>query len=125
MDLYTQFNPIFDNIEEDENLKKYDLETRIKIKNTNFKDWICSICYESCDNKEIDICYPFNCDHSFCFSCFVKLCEFTIKKQKKRGHTVRCPMCREKPTKNWIDKERVKQRTHISDGIIVNVKFPY
>ena len=71
------------------------------------------------DNKEIDICYPFNCDHSFCFSCFEKLCEFTIKKQKKRGHTIRCPMCRETPTKNWIDKE-IFLKTLVVDRRIAN-----
>ena len=123
MNDYEQYNPLLQICEKEDQLKFYDPELAYKIKNTDFYNWSCSICLDNMAN-EMDICFPFNCDHAICFDCFSKMCKaitFAYLRPKK----LKCPLCRKLPSKDWIDKDKITMKAYIHKEFICNIVIPY
>tara|TARA_B100000524_G_scaffold300613_1_gene175298 strand:+ start:88 stop:522 length:435 start_codon:yes stop_codon:yes gene_type:complete len=76
-----------------------------KIVDTIFSNWECPICYDTINTKKIILCYPFECNHAYCFKCFKALCYSTPRRLRFK---IKCPMCRQSTNNEWNEKYSVK-----------------
>jgi hypothetical protein len=95
------FNPLLS-----EDFIQYEMlpEINKKILNLNTYDWECPICYDNLKKKLI-LCFPFECGHAYCFSCFKKLCYSTPYRKR---FNIKCPMCRQSTDNDWNDKYKIR-----------------
>ena len=78
------YNPLYNN--EYGNLIKLEkLEVMVKFKSLDLNEWKCPICYETLENNNTIINFPYKCNHLTCFKCFRKNC-IVLKNSNK------CPM---------------------------------
>ena len=122
MNDYEQYNPMLQLCEREDQLKIYDPELASKIKKTDFSNWSCCVCLENI-TFNINICFPFVCDHSICFNCFENICK-TVRKDL-RPKKVKCPLCRKLPAKDWLDKNKIKFEEYCHKDILFKITNPY
>ena len=90
------------------------------IKDKFNSEFNCPICFESLSSKKM--CVPFNCKHPICFTCFTRICrtyKFTDKVQR-----VKCPLCRQKCSRDWIIKPTVKTNFLGHEGKEIEIVIP-
>ena len=80
------------------------------------KNDMCPVCLENIDNNRI--CFPFNCYHVICYSCFIKMCS-THRNFDERTKKMRCPLCRKKVNVHWKNAMNVKKRNINNLEIVV------
>ena len=81
-----------------------------KILSNEIREWNCPICFETLNNKDLFICFPYNCYHLTCFSCFKTHCKVLHNMNKDPTKVLRCSICRSSPSKEWKDSPGIIKR---------------
>ena len=105
---YSQLNPLLNNDYAIYETLDNDVLFNKLIK-CNLKDWDCPICY--IEIKKNTVCFPFDCDHMYCFNCIKKQCIATRELHGRIINNIRCPLCRSCADNDWKNYDRLNMKS--------------
>ena len=64
--------------------------------------WECPVCYDTVKEKNMFVCFPFQCNHITCFKCLTSMCEHArLRYAGDIRKKMKCSLCRAPPNTFW------------------------